>query len=468
MSAYEVWEVAKRDLQQQMTRGTYESWLAGTQGLSCDGGEFVVGVPNVYAEAWLENRLAGRISEVVSGLVGEQVRARFVVRRESANGRPGPSAQAGDNPRAPTVAREVPHTVSLNGGMAVEQVRPSSAFNPRYTFQSFIVGSNSQLAHAAAMAVADSPARRYNPLFVYGGVGLGKTHLLHAIGHATMAGVARVVYVSSEVFTNELINAIRERNTEAFRARYRASDVLLIDDIQFIAGKESTQEEFFHTFNALHGSERQIVVTSDRHPQALTTLEERLRSRFEGGLIADIAPPDLETRLAILRAKAEKHAEHVPDEVLEMIGHTVQRNIRELEGALTRVVAHAQLMQQPLTVETARATLAELFARRQAPSLERIIRAVAAYYKITPADLKGRCRAARIAEPRQVAMYLMRQDAAASFPQIGAALGGRDHTTILHGHEKIGRLVDQDRALRADVMSLREHLYRAAELAMFD
>jgi chromosomal replication initiator protein len=309
------------------------------------------------------------------------------------------------------------------------------------------------------MAVAENPACAYNPLFLYGGVGLGKTHLLHAVGNATAGRGLQVLYVSSEDFTNDLINAIRMHTTDAFREHYRRIDVLLIDDIQFIAGKESTQEEFFHTFNALHGQDKQLVISSDRPPKALVTLEERLRSRFEWGLTADIQPPDLETRLAILRSKAERAGRSVESQHLELIARRVQSNIRELEGALTRVLAYSDLSNQPLSAELIEIALADLLPRPGALTADRIIAAVAEHFDLDESVLLGRGRSREVALPRQIAMYLIREETQASLPRIGEALGGRDHTTVMYGCDKIGEQLETDDAMRRQVAAIRETLY---------
>jgi chromosomal replication initiator protein len=333
--------------------------------------------------------------------------------------------------------------------------------NARYDFENFIVGSSNRLAHAACLAVAENPAQAYNPLFLYGGVGLGKTHLLHAIGNYARKHGQQVLYVSSEEFTNDLINAIRTHNTQAFRERYRRIDVLLIDDIQFIAGKESTQEEFFHTFNTLHGQDKQIVISSDRPPKAMNTLEERLRSRFEWGLTADIQPPDLETRIAILHAKAEKARRTVSDNILEMIARMFQSNIRELEGALTRVIAYADLRGKPLTEDLVQVALTDLLPQRNNFELSHVVNVVASSFGITPDKLMGRGRSREVALPRQVVMYLLRQEANVSLPQIGEALGGRDHTTVIYACEKVADMLERDDRLRRQVLQIREQLYGA-------
>jgi chromosomal replication initiator protein DnaA len=332
--------------------------------------------------------------------------------------------------------------------------------NQRYTFSTFIVGSGNQLAHAASLAVADEPGHAYNPLFLYGGVGLGKTHLLHAIGHTALERGLTVLYVSSETFTNEIVDAIRYRTTEEFRAKYRSVDVLLVDDIQFIAGKDSTEEEFFHTFNSLYETNRQIVICSDRPPKAIVSLEERLRSRFEWGLIADIQPPDLETRIAILRAKADLLGRKTPDEVILYVANRVQSNIRELEGSLNRVLAYAQLQNLSLSLDTAKAAMANLAndTRQRRVSIEDILNAVAEHYHISVEELRGKQRDKQIVVPRHVAMYLMRQETEASLLEIGQSLGGRDHSTVLHGCEKISREINENTTLRKEVLAIRQQL----------
>jgi len=334
--------------------------------------------------------------------------------------------------------------------------------NPRYTFDAFIVGNSNRLAHAASLAVAEAPGESYNPLFLYGGVGLGKTHLLHAIGHQGVETGLAVLYVSSEQFTNEIINAIRYRTTEEFRAKYRSVDILLVDDIQFIAGKESTEEEFFHTFNSLYEMSKQIVICSDRPPKAIVSLEERLRSRFEWGLIADIQPPDLETRMAILRAKADLLRYWVPDDIIAYIAGRVQTNIRELEGCLNRLMAYQQLHRTDLTMEVARAAMSSLGNdnKESRLNIKQIAQAVAEYYHISLEAMCGKQRDKHIVMPRQIAMYLMRQETQASLLEIGQLFGGRDHSTVLHACEKIDRAVNINPALRREIVAIREQLLR--------
>jgi chromosomal replication initiator protein len=336
--------------------------------------------------------------------------------------------------------------------------------NQRFTFDRFIIGSSNRLASAACMAVADHPAQAYNPLFLYGGVGLGKTHLLHAIGNAALERDAEinVLYVSSEKFTNDLINAIRRQQTEEFRIRYRNIDILLIDDIQFIAGKDATQEEFFHTFNTLHTAGKQIVLTSDRPPKAILTLEERLRSRFEWGLIVDVQMPDYETRTAIMRTKAEQMTVDVPANVIEFLAQRIQSNIRELEGSLNRVVAYAKLNGTAISVESAQAALSDLLdtSRKKRVTGDMILRAVCEFYGVDLRMLQGRGRSRNIVGPRQVAMYLLREETDSSLVDIGTLIGGRDHTTIMYGCDKIGEEIVTDNRLKQEINTIRERLYQ--------
>jgi chromosomal replication initiator protein len=439
-----VWSATLGELQLQMTQATFDTWLRDARFVKFEDGSFVVGVKSGYAKDWLEHRLLPTIKRTLARLAGHATDIRFIVW----DGRPQPQDE--------TSLLNLPDAAPT----AVPTL-PSANLNPRYAFDSFIVGLGNRLAHAASMAVAESPAQAYNPLFVYGGVGLGKTHLLHAIGHACHAQGLRVLYASSEDFTNDLIEAIRARTTDAFREKYRTADVLLVDDIQFISGKESTQEEFFHTFNALHSAGKQIVLSSDRPPKAMVTLEERLCSRFEWGLIADIQPPDLETRIAILQSKAESGGATVPTDILALIADRIYSNIRELEGALNRVVAMSRLTHQPLTIELAKTALGELMPRRSKLTDVQILDAVADHFGVERAAFEGKSRSRAIAQPRQIAMYLLREETGASLPQIGALLGGRDHTTVLYGCERIADLIEEDVEMRREVVSLQQRLHSA-------
>jgi chromosomal replication initiator protein len=339
--------------------------------------------------------------------------------------------------------------VALQGGV----------FNPRYNFDTFVVGNHNRLAHAAAQSIVEQPGHRFNPLFVYGGVGLGKTHLLHAIGHAMTTLGMEVLYCSSEQFTNDLISAIRQQSTVEFRNRYRQVDLLLIDDIQFIGGKESTQEEFFHTFNHLHAGGRQVVISSDRPPKEIATLEARLRSRFEGGLQADISQPDLETRVAILQSKAQSINQTVSIEVLMLIAERVESNIRELEGALNRLIVQASLHNSQLNRAVAEGILDTLVPQRRPREASSVVQIVARHFGLTENDLLGRSRTKEIANARQLAMYLLREENGLSLIHIGDLLGGRDHSTVRHGVEKVAQDIERDEGVRREVVALREKIY---------
>jgi chromosomal replication initiator protein len=445
MQSEQVWRAALGQLQMEIPRATFDTWVRDTSLVTQEDGTYVIGAPNAYAKDWLENRLKGSIKRTLSNIVGRtSLEVRFVVWSEQ-----------------PATGAAQPADLGANGaaGPAWTDEPLPSKLNPKYTFGSFVVGPSNRLAHAACVAASENPAKAYNPIFLYGGVGLGKTHLLQAVGNACLQRGLTVVYVSSEEFTNDLINAIRTHTTEAFREKYRSIDVLLIDDIQFIAGKESTQEEFFHTFNALHGQDKQLVISSDRPPKAMVTLEERLRSRFEWGLTVDIQPPDLETRQAILRSKAERSKLDVSASVVELIARRVQSNIRELEGALTRVLAYADLTGQPVSMELAGAAIADLLPRRRTLTSNQIIDTVADFYNTSPESLLGPERSKDIAWARQVAMYLIREEASASLPSIGEALGNRDHTTIMYGCKKVADAIERDDAARRQVLAIRERLY---------
>ena len=338
----------------------------------------------------------------------------------------------------------------------------SSTLNPKYTFDSFVIGNSNRFAHAASLAVAESPAKAYNPLFIYGGVGLGKTHLMHAIGHYILQNNpnAKVVYVSSEKFTNELINAIKDDKNEEFRTKYRSVDVLLIDDIQFIAGKERTQEEFFHTFNTLHEANKQIILSSDRPPKEIPTLEDRLRSRFEWGLIADIQAPDFETRMAILKKKADVEKLNVPNEVMVYIATKIKSNIRELEGALIRIIAYSSLTNREVTVDLATEALKDIISNKQNKSItiDLIQDVVATYFNLRVEDLKSQRRTRNVAYPRQIAMYLSRKLTDMSLHKIGEEFGGRDHTTVIHAYEKISESLNKDESLEHTINDITKKL----------
>jgi chromosomal replication initiator protein len=443
MNAQQAWQSVLAQLQMEMPRASFDTWVRDTRPVTYENGILTVGVGNAYARDWLESRLASTVSRLLIGILNSNVSVDFVVAQmdeKTSNTDPEPAASSIEITPPEPKTRHV-------------------SLNPRYTFDTYVVGSGNRLAHAACQAVAEKPARAYNPLFLYGGVGLGKTHLLHAIGNACYVRGLNVLYVSSEEFTNDMITAIRTHTTQAFREKYRSADVLLIDDIQFIAGKESTQEEFFHTFNTLHGQDKQIIVSSDRPPKSLVTLEERLRSRFEWGLSADIQAPDLETRLAILRSKAERTGRLISDEILESIAKRVQSNIRELEGALNRIIAFADLSGSPLTPSLVEVALSDLLPSRDDLEPSVVFDLVARKFNTTVEKLLGRDRSRDVALPRQIAMYILREEANFSFPQIGEVLGGRDHSTVMYAIEKIADQIERDDRLRRDIVSIKQQLY---------
>ena len=444
MDAKQVWRAVLGELQVSLSPANFETWLKDTTLVEIDESRFRIAAPNGFARDWLDNRYRTLVSQTLARVVGGSVQVEFVVADA-----PGPSpSQADEDGLPPPPASAGGNSVNLNG---------------RYTFSNFIVGSANRLAHAAALSVAERPGHAYNPLFLYGGVGLGKTHLMHAIGNAVAAKFPRkrILYATSEKFTNDFINSIREQKMEDFRNRYRRIDVLLIDDIQFIAERERTQEEFFHTFNAIHEAGKQIVLSSDRPPKAITTLEERLRSRFEWGLIADLTPPDLETRIAILRSKAEDQLNMIPAEVIEFIARKVVSNVRELEGALNRVIAYASMSGMPINNELASAVLSNVMYNPKKRSItpQRIVRAVADYYGVNLDQLRSSKRDRAIVVPRQIAMYLSREETDISLLRIGAELGGRDHSTVLHACDKIARELAENDEMRREISAVREMIY---------
>ena len=462
MNLNQIWQAALGTIQLQTSRQEFDTWLRGTTLVALDGGMATVGTSSPFHKEGLENRYLAPVRRSLGDIVGYPVQVRVVITSGS--------VVRMDASETVSLAPQTSDESAANSDRAVQldftNTMRTGMLNPKYTFARFIVGSSNRLAHAACLAVADNPGQAYNPLFLYGGVGLGKTHLLHAIGNYVLDRdpEINVLYVSSEKFTNDLINAIRRQQTEEFRIRYRNIDVLLIDDIQFIAGKDATQEEFFHTFNALHSAAKHIVISSDKPPKAIVTLEERLRSRFEWGLICDIQPPDLETRTAILRAKGEQMNVYIPDEVFDFLAHKVQSNIRELEGSLNRVAAHADLHKTAISVEVATLALADLLgsSRRKRITPEMILNVVSEHYGVDIRTLQGRGRSRNIVIPRHVAMYLLREETDCSLIDIGNLLGGRDHTTVMHGCEKVSEEINTDSRLRSEILSIRERLQAQA------
>ena len=456
--AGDVWTSALGILQMRVTRPNYETWLKETVGVRCADGEFTVGAPNAFVAETLEQRMYTLISQALEEIVGREVEVRFAVASSLEGG-----IEVGGMRYQPIGESEPdgePIADSPSGAASAAAVLPRPLLNAKYTFDRFVVGKSNELAHAASLAAAREPGALYNPLVMYSSVGMGKTHLMHAIGHRIIERGMSVIYSTTEEFTNAYIKAIREGATDEFRARYRNADALLLDDVQFLIGKEQTQEGFFHTFNALHMTNRQIVLTSDRPVSALSLLEDRIQSRLAGGLVVDIQPPDIETRIAILRAKADASAVSAPDEALHFIAERVHRNIRELEGSLNRVLAFADLTGAPVTVELVKRTVADMVetaADRQVPE-SAVIGAVASHFGVSVAEIKGRKRDKKTSLARQVAMYLLREESRLGQSAIGNALGGKAHNTVMHGCERIANQLNVDPHLRRDLINIREAL----------
>lgn len=438
----ELWKHSLSILEKKISKPSFETWLKSTKAYSLKKDTLTVIAPNEFARDWLEERYSDVIGEVLYETTGEQLEVKFIIphnQKEEDYDLPAPAKRVR---KSDDDQHEIPQTLLI----------------PKYTFDTFVIGSGNRFAHAASLAVAEAPAKAYNPLFIYGGVGLGKTHLMHAIGHYVLEHnpSAKVVYLSSEKFTNEFINSIRDNRAEDFRNKYRNVDVLLIDDIQFLAGKESTQEEFFHTFNALHEESKQIVISSDRPPKEIPTLEDRLRSRFEWGLITDITPPDLETRIAILRKKAKAERLDISNEVMIYIANQIDSNIRELEGALIRVVAYSSLINKDINADLAAEALKDIIpnSKPKIIAISDIQRTVGEYFNVKLDDFKAKKRTKSVAFPRQIAMYLSRELTDSSLPKIGEEFGGRDHTTVIHAHEKISKLLQVDSQLQDHIKEI--------------
>ena len=448
MTPEHAWKATLGELELQMTRATFNTWLKDAHLVDCEDDTYVIAVRNDYAKDWLENRLRDTVVRTLSAVIRRRMQIRFIV---CPNDLTTPLPVSENGYLAP---REKKEETKKNGVVA-------NPLTSRFTFATFVVGASNRLAHAAALSVAENPGRTYNPLFIYGGVGLGKTHLLQAIGQKCQGDEYSVCYITSEMFTNDLVQSIRNKQMAEFRERYRTPDVLIIDDIQFIAGKESTQEELFHTFNELHSQGKQVVISSDRPPKAMATLEERLQSRFEWGLMADIQLPDVETRKAILQAKAEEIGVDVPDQVIEFVAQHVRNNIRELEGALNKAMAYARLSGGHINMELVNMALADLVRKPDNMTIDQVIEAVCRYYNVATADLLSSSRKRAIAFPRQIAMYLARTETDASLPQIGESLGNRDHTTVLYGFEKIASLLETDAMARRDTLEIKAAMYES-------
>ena len=450
-TAQRIWDTALGQLQLHVTRPNYDTWLKDTEGLRVEPGIFVVGVPSEFVKEWLATRMRGVVSETVGGILGEATDVSFEIvgTNGASNGTNGHTHEGS--------------TALDNGTSAATAIAASPTtrqrLNPRYIFQSFVVAESNRLAVAAAIACAERPGEDYNPVFIYGSPGLGKTHLLQAVAQRANQCGHEAVYVTSEHFTNEFITAVAQSRTDEFRRRYRSAKLLCIDDIQFIAGKGRTQEEFFYTFNDLHTEGCQIVLAADRPPTAITGFEPRLSSRFGWGLIADIQPPDEETRLAILQCKAREQRVELPPDVARFLADRTRDNVRELEGTLNQVVALARITTMRINMDLARKAIAALSPTVTSPSdPQAIIRAVGEYYGVSPQQITGKSRAKPIAEARHVAMYIMREDGELALKQIGLHLGHRDHSTVIHGIQKITRLLATDQKLAAQLTEIRSDI----------
>lgn len=434
----EIWKNSLNIIKGELTDVSFNTWLKCISPISIDNNTLKLGVPNDFTKGILMSRYKDLIINALKLVTSNKYNVEFIITSEETF-----ETQLAQN--------KTESNVSVNDEM-------STILNPKYTFDTFVIGNSNRFAHAASLAVAEAPAKAYNPLFIYGGVGLGKTHLMHAIGHYILKNnpSSKVVYVSSEKFTNELINSIKDDKNVDFRNKYRNVDVLLIDDIQFIAGKERTQEEFFHTFNALYEANKQIILSSDRPPKEIPTLEDRLRSRFEWGLIADIQPPDFETRMAILKKKADVEHLNIANEVFAYIATTIKSNIRELEGALIRIVAYSSLTNKEISVDLATEALKDIISNKQSKqiTIDSIQEIVANYYNLRIEDFKSARRTRNVAFPRQIAMYLCRKLTDMSLPKIGEEFGGRDHTTVIHAYEKISDMLNNDESFQSTINDL--------------
>ncbi len=452
MTSEQLWQAALGQLEIALSKANFTTWFKNTALVSLDEGRAIISVPNTFTKAWFEKKYHRTICETLQQILKEPVREIIYqvgvkTIQLSFSNAPTPA------PTLETTFTQTPLTSSPSIAQA--------GLNPRYIFSTFIVGKGNELAHAAARAVAARPGEAYNPLFIYGGVGLGKTHLLQAIGHEVLAHRpnAKILYVTCETFTNEFIHSVRSGNAKKFKDTYRSVDVLLIDDIQFITGKEGTQEEFFHTFNALHQTNKQLVLSSDRPPKAIPALEDRLRTRFEWGMSADIGIPDFETRMAILESKCQERSYQLDKNIITYIATVVQHNVRELEGALNKIIAFHQLKNIPPTLEFVKKFLSSSQPTRKSTTPKQIIQAVSLYFDLPTEDLLGVSREKRLAFPRQIIMYLLREELKSSYPAIGQELGGRDHTTAMHAYSKIAGAVEEDQRLKQDIDMIRQRIY---------
>lgn len=455
MTNYEIWQAMLAEFELKISKANFTTWFHNTGIFEYNNGFVIICVPNTFTKSWMEKKYNSDIVKSLERITGKPVKkVEYRVENVKNIHEQECNASQRQTPASP---------INISAYAENKYLISQFGLNPKYTFTSFIVGKGNELAHAAAQAVADRPGEAYNPLFIYGGVGLGKTHLLQAVGHSMVQKNPhlKILYVSSEKFTNEFISSIREKHTKEFKDKYRNVDLLLIDDIQFIGGKEETQEEFFHTFNELHQQGKQVVLTSDRPPKAIPSLEDRLRSRLEWGMIADISPPDMETRIAILQTKCQEKNFHLSVDLVQLVVEAVQSNIRELEGALNKIIAFHQLKNTEPSKETIRSILSTFENKniKKTRTPKEIISEVAHYYDINIEDILGKSREKKLSFPRQIIMYIFRNELKMSYPAIGAELGGRDHTTAMHAHTKISTEIENDPKLKQDVEMIKQKLY---------
>jgi chromosomal replication initiator protein len=458
----ELWKTALGEIELAVSRTNFNTWFKNTELKRHDDGTTIIYAPNIFNREWLENKYNTIILAALQRIDSTIININYEVSLGSVYSERNVGGSTVLLTKRSPVKENSPTATSAKEQQGNEEYDAASNLNTRYNFDSFVVGANNELAFAACQAVARKPGSTYNPLFIYGGVGLGKTHLLQATGNAVVHNHGKkVMYLTSEKFTHEMITSIKNRSTSSFKSKYREVEVLIVDDIQFLAGKEKTQEEFFHTFNELYSLNKQIILSSDRPPKAIPTLEERLRSRFEGGMIADISMPDLETRVAILEKKCEQKGVNIVRDVLQYIATHVAHNIRELEGALNRVLAINQLNGTTITLESAKEILSSVLEspKKKAVHMDKIVEAVCGYYNIVHSEIFSKSRRKEIVRPRQIAMYILRKDNGSSFPSIGSSFGGRDHTTAMHACEKIEDDLEMDENLRQDLALIRQKIY---------
>lgn len=451
MKEQELWKTALNEIELQISKANFVTWFKNTYITSKKNGVVSIAVPNGFSKEWLENKYNKYILKALRNNANEVKEVRYVIE----NKKP-PVQTLGSEEKVKGVEKDLQDTQ-----LAFEefQVDKKTNLNPKYTFNSFVVGSSNELAYAAAQSIVKKPGTMYNPLFLYGGVGLGKTHILQAVGNK-LSQKKSVIYLSSEQFTSEFISAIQNEGAQNFKNKYRTKDVLIIDDVQFIAGKEQTQEEFFHTFNALHEQNKQIILSSDRPPKAIPTLEERLRSRFEGGMLVDIGYPDYETRVAILKSKMKDKNISLKDDIIDYIAKNIQKNVRELEGALNLVVAASKLNKDDVSLERVKKILSHITQKSKKPiSHKKVFQVISDFYEVEEKDLVGKNRKREVVHPRQVAMYLMRTETNSSYPFIGEKFGGKDHTTVIHACEKVDAALKENPSVEEEVSFIKQQLY---------